>query len=187
MSISNPDQDHGFFQLIRKPRIVRRFHKDDNGATAIEFAMLGLPFFALLMAIVETSLMFFAGQVLESSVDEVARKIRTGQLDNTMTQAELRTEICNESALLFDCGDINIDMKVVATYDELGDMPEPEDGELDPNEFTFTPAGPQQIVMVTVMSEWPVFTNYLAQYMSDLNTGNALLTAVAVFRTEPYS
>jgi Flp pilus assembly protein TadG len=177
------DRKLSFFST---PKIIKRFKSDEEGVTAIEFGMLALPFFALLMALVETSLMFFAGQVLESSVDDVARKIRTGQLDQSLTAEQLREEICDASALLFDCNGINIDMQVVATYADLGDTPEPEDGAIDPSDFTFTPAGPQQIVMVTIMTEWPVYTNYLQSYFSELSNGNAVLNAVAVFRTEPY-
>lgn len=175
------------FSLFRAPKIVRRFRKDEEGVTAIEFAMLALPFFALMMAIIETSIFFFAGQVLESSVDDVARKIRTGQLDSSLTAADLRDEICDSAAVLFTCGDLLIDMQVVAKYEDLGDMPGPDGGELKPGDFGFEAAGPKQIVMVTVASEWPIFTNYLQQYMSKLNSKNALLTAVAVFKTEPYS
>jgi len=172
--------------LFSAPRIVRRFKKDEEGVTAIEFALLGVPFFMLLMAVIETSLLFFAGQVLESAVDDVGRKIRTGQLDQTLTAVELRTEVCDSAAVLFSCNDLLIDMQVVAKYEDLGDMPGPDGGDMDPSDFGFTAAGPKQIVMVTVASEWPVFTNYLQQFMSDLNNGNALLTAVTVFKTEPY-
>lgn len=172
--------------LFNWPEKVRRFGKDDEGVTAVEFAILAAPFFFLLMTIIETSLMFFAGQVLESSVDDVARRIRTGQLDETLTQAQLRTEICNASAVLFDCDDLNIDLQVVATFSDLGDMPEPDGGALDPGDFGFTAPGSERIVMVTVMSEWPIFTNYVQGYLSDLSNGNALLTAVAAFRTEPF-
>lgn len=173
--------------IFTAPKIVRRFRKDENGVTAIEFAFLALPFFALLMAIIETSIMFFAGQVFESAADDVGRMIRTGQLDQTLTEERLREEICDRAAVLFSCSSILIDMQVVATYDELGDAPEPVGGELVPSAFNFEAAGPQQIVMLTIVSEWPVFTNYLQSYLSDLNNGNAMLSAIAVFRTEPYS
>lgn len=175
----------GIFQL---PKIVRRLKDEEDGVTAIEFSMLALPFFALLMAIIETSLMFFAGQMLESSVDDVGRQIRTGQLDNNMTEVDLRDAICTEAELLFSCEDIKIDMQVVAEFEDLADKPEPnDDGELDDSSFTFTPAGPRQVVMVTVMTEWPIYTNYLQQYLSKLKSKNALLTAVAVFQTEPWT
>lgn len=173
-----------YFQL---PKVVRRLKDEEDGVTAIEFAMLAFPFFMLLMAIIETSLMFFAGQMLESSVDDVGRQIRTGQLDNGMTEDDLRDAICDEAKLLFTCSSIKIDMKVVAEFGDLGDRPAPEDGKLDDDDFGFQPAGPSQVVMVTVMTEWPIFTNYLQQYLSVLDSGNALLTAVAVFKTEPWT
>lgn len=174
-------------RFFKAPKIVRRFGKDEEGVTSIEFAFLALPFFALMMAVIESSILFFSGQVLESAVDDVGRMIRTGQLDQNLTEAQLREEVCNASAVLFSCEDVHIDMQVVANYGDLGDMPEPVDGAVDPDEFSFTAAGPRQIVMLTVATEWPIFTNYLQQYMSDLDNGNALLTAVAVFKTEPYN
>ena len=80
----------GLLRHLRSPRIVRRFNKDREGTTAVEFAILAFPFFLLLFGIIECSLLFFAGQMLESAVDDVGRKIRTGQLDQTMTEDQLR-------------------------------------------------------------------------------------------------
>lgn len=174
-------------RLFAMPKIVRRMKDDERGVTAIEFGMLSFPFFMLMMAIIESSLMFFAGQVLESSVDDVGRQIRTGQLAQNMTETDLRDAICEASSVLFDCGDLKIDMQVVANYDDLGDMPEPVDGKLEDSEFGFQAAGPKQIVMLTVLTEWPIYTNYLQGLLSQLDSKNGLLTAVAVFKTEPYS
>jgi Flp pilus assembly protein TadG len=176
------------FSYFQLPKVVRRMKNEEDGVTAIEFSMLAFPFFMLLMAIIETSLMFFAGQMLESAVDDVGRQIRTGQLDNNMTEVDLRDAICEEAELLFTCDKINIDMQVVANFDDLAEKPGPnEDDELDPADFNFQAAGPRQVVMVTVMTEWPIYTNYLQQYLSKLASGNALLTAVAVFQTEPWT
>ena len=182
--IQKPGKRFGLFEM---PKVVRRLKDDDAGVTAIEFGMLAFPFFMLMMAIIESSLMFFANQVLESSVDDVGRQIRTGQLDDSMTETELRTAICNASAVLFTCGDLKIDLQVVAEFDDLGDMPEPVDGVLEDSEFSFTAPGAKQIVMLSVLTEWPIYTNYLQSMLSKLDSNNGLLTAVAVFKTEPYS
>ncbi|MGB7287594.1 MAG: TadE/TadG family type IV pilus assembly protein [Salaquimonas sp.] len=177
----------GALRYFKSPKIVRRLKDEEDGATAIEFALLAFPFFMLLMAIIESSLLFFSGQVLESAVDDVGRQIRTGQLAENMTETQLRNAICASAAILFKCENLKIDMKVVAKFDDLGDMPEPVDGKLEDGDFNFTPTGPKKIVMVTVLTEWPVYTNYLQQSLSKLESKNALLTAVAVFKTEPYS
>lgn len=173
-------------RYLRAPRIVRRFKREDDGTTAVEFAILAFPFFLLLFGIIESSLLFFAGQMLESAVDDVGREIRTGQLDDTMTESEFKQEICDATALLFDCGKLQIDLSIAATFEDLDEPPQPEDGELDYSSFSFTAPCPEQIALVTVAYEWPIFTNYVAQHVSGLNSKNALLNAMAVFRTEPY-
>ena len=47
-------------RLVRRLPIFRRFVRNERGVTAIEFGFLATPFFMLFMAIIETSLMFFA-------------------------------------------------------------------------------------------------------------------------------
>src|SRR5216684_501290 len=58
---------------------VRRFVRRKDGSVAVEFAMVAAPFFALLFAIMETAIVFFAGQALETAVGDSARLIMTGQ------------------------------------------------------------------------------------------------------------
>lgn len=180
---------------LRMPRIVRRFKKDDDGATAIEFAMLAGPFFVLLFGIIESSLIFFAGQMLESSVDNVGRKIRTGQLDNAITEAQFKQEVCDSAAILFTCDDIKIDLQVAARFQDLGDPPQP-DADTNASDFSgysFTAPCPEEIAMVTASYEWPIFTYFASDniYPQSRGTKNPafrkiLLNAIAVFRTEPY-
>ena len=58
---------------------VRRLVKREDGTVAIEFAFVAMPFFALLVATIETSLIFFAGQTLETAVADAGRMIMTLQ------------------------------------------------------------------------------------------------------------
>ena len=60
-------------------RKLRVFAKREDGAAAVEFAIVVAPFLALLFAILETALVFFAGQTLETAVSDSARLILTGQ------------------------------------------------------------------------------------------------------------
>ncbi len=174
-------------QLLKRPKIVRRFKDDDDGATAVEFAMIAGPFFLLIFAIIESSIYFLAGQYLETAVDNVGRMVRTGQLDSSTTEAEFKTEICDNTSLLYDCDSLKIDLSIAATFDTLDDPPAPDaDGNYDSSSFGFTPPGASQIAMITVMYEWPILTNYAAPLMTNTSGKWALLTATAVFRTEPY-
>jgi len=173
-------------RLKFRSRVFRKYRSDENGAVALEFALVAFPFFFILMAIIEASLFFFAGQMLESAIDRVGRQVRTGQLDETSTQAQLKTAVCTEASVLFDCSILLVDVKTAATFTDLGDPPEPTEGALDPSEFGFNSPGSGRIMRITATYEWPVFTNYVAAHLANLNSGNALLTAMSVFRTEAY-
>src|SRR5579884_3514899 len=70
----NPDR-------VRAGRFLRR----QEGAAAVEFALVALPFFALMFAIIETALVFFAGQSLEAAAAEAGRQIMTGQVQGNAT------------------------------------------------------------------------------------------------------
>jgi Flp pilus assembly protein TadG len=60
-------------------RIFRRFRRSRRGSAAVEFALVAPVFFALLFAIIETAMVFFAGQVLETVAQNSARTVMTGQ------------------------------------------------------------------------------------------------------------
>ena len=72
-------------------RLSMRFVRRDDGATVIEFAIVIMPFLALLFAILETALVFFAGQVLETAVTDASRLVMTGQA--TSAQSPRRMEL----------------------------------------------------------------------------------------------
>lgn len=190
-----PDKDGSVVQTghdeivhQRRWRKLGEFKKSDSGATAIEFGILAVPFFMLFMAIIETSLLFFAGQILESSVDEVSRDIRTGQLGGDgggLTKDKFKEAVCEKAVVLIKCDNLYLDLQVVASFDNIGSGPKPVAGALNPNQFTFKAPGRAEIAVVTAMYEWPVFTNYMEKYLSDLDNGNALLTAKTAFMTEP--
>jgi Flp pilus assembly protein TadG len=61
-----------------KRRRWRAFVANQKGATAVEFGLVAAPFIALLMALIQTFLVFFAQQLLESVVTESSRIILTG-------------------------------------------------------------------------------------------------------------
>ena len=170
------------------PKIIRRFKNEEAGVTAIEFSILALPFFTLIFAIIETSVFFLAGQYLEASVDNVARKIRTGQLDDTLTEAQFRQEVCDEAAIMFECSGLKLDMQVAATFDALDDPPTPDaDGNYDASSYGFTAPGALQIVQITATYEWPVITNLSAPLRTNAAGRWALLNVISVMRTEPWS
>ena len=59
---------------------LARLAHDESGVSAIEFAILAIPFFLLVFAILETFVAFGAEQLLNYGVDTLGRQLRTGQI-----------------------------------------------------------------------------------------------------------
>ena len=96
-------------------KLLRRFHRDRRGSAAVEFALIATPFFALLFAIIETSTVFFAGQVLETGLQDSARLLYTHQAqDSGMTAAQFKTDLCTRVSVLMSCSIVDIDVKFYA-------------------------------------------------------------------------
>lgn len=173
-------------KLFQGPKVIRRFRSEDSGATAVEFAIIGGPFFLLIFAIIESALFFFAGQYLETTVDEVTRLFRTGQLDSTTTEAEFRKEFCDRLIVLFSCDEVRTEIKVALDFADLDNPKKPDSGgNLGGNEFVAP--GPLQILQVSAQAKWPVYTNFAAPMLYTAGGNFALIQVVTVTRTEPYN
>ena len=51
----------------------------NKGSAAVEFAMVAPVFFLILMATIESGVIFFGQSVLQNAVNDAARLVRTGQ------------------------------------------------------------------------------------------------------------
>src|SRR3972149_3704202 len=65
--------------MLRTHLRLRKCRKDETGHTAVEFAMVSLPFVMLLFGTIAVCLYFFTVFTMENAVWQAARAIRTGQ------------------------------------------------------------------------------------------------------------
>jgi Flp pilus assembly protein TadG len=174
--------------IRRRFSLLRRFRRDNRAATVVEFALVALPFFGLMFAILETFLLFFASQTVETATNSGARLIRTGQAQSAGLTAEtFKERICAALVGLFNC-EANL-MVDVRTYDffEQVDMGAPidENGNLVQN-FVYQPGVGGDVVVVRSFLEWPIHTNILGLGLANLGNGNRLIAAATAFRNEPF-
>lgn len=166
----------------------RRLARDEKGTTAIEFGLIAAPFLAMMFAIIETALVFFAGQTLETAVADSARLIMTGQAQTqSFDQAKFKTAVCAQVHGLFDCASgIKVDVRSYSSF-SVADMKKPIDdkGKLI-EDFQYVAGGPCDIVVVRVMYQWPVWVPLLGFNLADMAGGNRLLMGTVAFRNEPY-
>src|SRR5215813_3936534 len=103
----------------------RRLARSQDGVTAVEFGMVAAPFLALLFAICELGLVFFAGQTLETATADASRLILTGQAVG-FDATKFKGEVCKRLYGMF--GDINtcsanLMIQVQNLQKTFGDLP----------------------------------------------------------------
>jgi Flp pilus assembly protein TadG len=170
---------------------IRRFVRQEDGAAAVEFGMVLLPFCAVMFAIVETALVFFAQQTLQTAVSDSARLIQTGQAQTqSLTAATFKNAVCARIYGLFNCAaGIHVN---VQTYSSFGGIsytpPLDQNGNLVTANFGYQPGGPGDIVVVQLFYQWPTFVSIMGlNNLSNMAGNNRLLVATAAFRNEPYN
>jgi Flp pilus assembly protein TadG len=167
---------------------ISRLRRDEKGATAVEFGLVAIPFIVLLFAILETALVFFAGQTMETAVSNAARLIRTGQAQQqALSATDFKDKICEQVMSLFDCQDgLFVEVRKFDTFDTI-DLSKPidENGKLK-TDFEYSPGNGGDIVVVRAFYEWPVFVKMLGLDLSNMSDGSHLLTATTAFKNEPF-
>jgi len=172
--------------LVRR---VRRFGHDETAATAVEFSLVALPFVALMFAILETGMMFFAAQTLETAVSNAGRLVRTGQAQSAgLNMDTFKAKICDQIMSLFACtANLKLDVRTFTNFSDMNfARPLDANGNLKTDDFKYDPGKGGQIVLVRAYYEWPTFVTKLGNNLTDLADGNRLLGAAAAFRNEPF-
>ena len=170
--------------------ILKRFTKDRRGSTAVEFALLAVPFLALVFAIIESSVSFGAHQVTANAVEDLARNLRTGVLTKAAaTPAAVRSYICDRIDILVPagCPDLYIDLKTYSAYKDVPLTIPMAGGDLDPSGFAIAPGGDSTINQLRVFYKWRYYTDFIGSRLAPLPNNKTLLFATTTWLNEPIS
>jgi Flp pilus assembly protein TadG len=168
---------------------ARQFIRQQDGATTVEFAMVAAPFLAMIFAIIETAVVFFAGQTLETAGADSARLIMTGQAQTQgYDQAAFKAAVCAKIYGLFNCSaGLYVDVKNYSTFSSINTAkPVDSNGNLQTGSFGYSPGGPCSIVVVRLMYQWPVYVSLVGLNLADSAGSKRLLMSTIAFRNEPY-
>jgi Flp pilus assembly protein TadG len=195
----------------KKWGILRRFRRNREGAAAIEFALLAIPFLMLVFATFETFFAFTGEQLMANAVDTMARKIRTGEITfgqgkaTDVTEVEFRKEFCDEIAILNMCSTteattpskLYLDVRQFASF---ADMPKEvpkvssaEYSDLDTSEFAFSPGGSNTNNMVRAYYRWQIITDLVRPFITNIRPPGKLvptdfvIVSTAAFQNEKYN
>jgi len=175
----------------KRPSILKRFGRDREGATVVEFALLAMPFCVLTFAILESCISFAGQEVLANSADEIARQLRTGQVKAaTMNEATLKTMVCDKLSVIVaaGCPGLVVDLRQYATFDLASKetIKFTSDRDLDTTGFAVTPGPSLSKNMLRVFYKWPVMTDFMSAYMSNMKGGKTLHVAITTWQNEPF-
>lgn len=171
--------------------VLSRFRRNRRGSVAVEFALVAPLFFCMLFAILETAIVFFAGQLLENATLESARLILTRQAQTSaMTEADFKQNLCDRIKIMFNCqgnlGNLTVDMKSFAPGDSITITDPIVAGSLTgPFVYSLPPSGSPNTIVVRAFYQWPLFVTRLGYDIGNLTGGKRLLSATAAFHVEP--
>ena len=178
----------------RAPRQTRnflsRFRRNEDGTTAIELALVAVPFLGLIFGIMAAGLYFFVTFSMENAVERAARLIRTGQAQtDAMTTAQFKQEVCSRAPAFVDCDDkVRVNVTVFTSFANVNPpsctntsgalIPEPTEEPV--------PGQAGEVVLVTVCYEWELAGKMPFLKVGKMANGSALIRASTTFRTEPF-
>src|SRR5215831_2712619 len=135
------------YRTIKRPlawAAARRLVRQQSGATSVEFALVAAPFLAMVFAIIETAVVFFAGQALETAAADSARLIMTGQAQTQgFDAAAFKNAVCAKIYGLFNCSTgVSVDVQTFTSFSNVSNTnPVDASGNFNLNP-SYNPGGP---------------------------------------------
>lgn len=174
------------------PKQRRAFVRDQRGVTAIEFGLLAPPFFLIVGAILETSVVFLSTQILDTALQDTARLVRTGQMQST-TAETFRNEMCGRLYGLFNCDKLHVEVQVLTRFDAAEITPPVnfacrtrEECEKWTRDQTYTPGQTSNIMVAQVYYRWPIILDFYGMTLANMPFGERVVGAATVFQNEPF-
>lgn len=181
-------------KVHRFRRLKQRYENDADGATAIEFAIVSIPFLGLIFGILELALVFFTSAVLTQSISDTGRLVRIGAFQGCGNVAEFKQLICQNMQGLMNCqANLRVDLTTAASFQAVtladpglsGLDPDDDDAEIE--DGTYVDTGPSEPVVLRATFYYPlILPNFMTRLESIPNSRRRIITATTAFRNEPF-
>lgn len=176
----------------RATRALAALAHSRSGATAVEFSLVMIPFLALTLAIIETSVMVFTQAILQGAVSEAARLVRTGQssVQGSSGETAFSNDVCTNLFGMVDCTKLVYDLRSFTNFSAIS-IPVPDanggtSGASYNTGVSSTTAGAASIVTVRVIYPYSFLTPGLSVFLGSGASQTVNLVYTVVFQNEPY-
>lgn len=168
------------------------FPRNTSGAAAIEFALIAIPFFALLFATLEIGLFHFYSSQLQMAAELASRELMTGSLaSGTTLQKFVDTKLCQKGGLLgvfANCNDLlRVDIGSPDSW-KSADVANNYLGYGNDRQKVIVPPAPGRIGVLRIGYPLPEFGGFIGAEQTGVVTYNGqrvrMIIGVAAFRVE---
>ena len=191
-------------RLAESQRIVG-FFQARSGATAVEFALLALPFLAMTCGTLEAGLVYWEQEILQQAVVEAGRQIYTGKFQTTNAGttnsatliSNFRNAICTSPngttrLTIFNCANVRVSITQASGFSGASAVSPVVVGsngisDWNPGFQSYACAGSSSIMIIQAAVDIPVFFPSLGLTTTNLPNKRRVLQAATVFKVEPYS
>lgn len=137
-----------FVSALRPP-----FAFDRRGATIVEFALVAPLFLLLLFGLLETSIIYFVQENLESAAEKTSRQIVIGSLANDFSdEVRLKHAACQRLPSYMQCSRLLVDFSSAPTPNRVNVNTYPIKRRIE----RFNAAQPGDIAVLRLYYEWPL-------------------------------
>jgi Flp pilus assembly protein TadG len=166
---------------------MRNIRGDSRGAVIVEFGFVIVPLIATILVAIQTSILLFSQQAMETASEKIARLVMTGQAQGAnMTQSGFKTLVCNTLPSFMPCSAVMVDITAYSDI-SLVDTQNPSltytNGQVS-NSWNYKLGGQKEIVRMRIMYLTPTIFGPLDSSLANQPDGKRLLISTSVFRNE---
>jgi len=169
--------------------LINKFCRDKEGATALEFAMLAIPFMFLVLGIIEIGFLFGAASFLEGGTLVSSRLIRTGQVQGGADpEAAFAAALCDNVDMLLRCSDLIYEVVLIPgdTFLGTGEFPPAFDADGLLVSSGFNPGEQNDVILIRTFYNYPFLTPLVGGFLGQGGRNSRMLLSTVVLRNEPY-
>ncbi len=167
------------------------FARSASGAAALEFALVALPFFALLFATLEIGLFYFYSNQLQMAAEIASRELLTGSLaSGTTVQKFIDEKLCQNGGLLnglLDCSKLRVEIGRPDNW-SAADVSNNYAGLDDDRTALVNPAAAGRISILRIGYPLPEFAGLIGAENTGIVVHNGqrvrMIMGIAAFRVE---
>ncbi|MGB1077420.1 MAG: TadE/TadG family type IV pilus assembly protein [Bdellovibrionales bacterium] len=166
----------------------KKWTKKEDGSTAIEFALIAIPFVFMLIGIIELSLYFATTSLIHGAAETAARLIRTGQVQQSLGDPQQMFEdaLCEHAATFVNCNDIQYEVITLANFGDFENYPPQYDDDGNLITSGFSAGGVNDVVLIRAVHRYNFATPLLAPVLGENGGNSRLILSTIILQTEPY-